>query len=100
MCPNHYTYFFASLMGFPHIDYDINTNLTPSNAFTIELWLNDDEEPIVKVLYWRKDDLSFIDVSRSVSGCKFTVEGCSLEHFAARSEKYKPPDNFDEVGFV
>ena len=89
----------AALMDFPHVDYDRNINPTPSNAFTIELWINDDMEPIVKVLYWRRGDLSYIDISKAVSGCKFTVDGCSLDHFAARSQKYKPPDNFDEVGF-
>ena len=90
---------FAAMMDFQYSDYDRNITPSPSNAYTIELWLNDNMEPIVKVLYWRKESLSYIDVSKSISGCKFTVDGCSLEHFAERSQKYKPPDNFDEVGF-
>ncbi|KAE9549528.1 hypothetical protein FO519_007258 [Halicephalobus sp. NKZ332] len=87
---------FAALMDFPYIDYDRNSNPTPSNAYTIELWIDDDMEPIVKVLYWKKENPTFIDVSKSVSGCKFTLEGCSLDHFAARSEKYRPPESFEQ----
>ena len=88
---------FSAMMDFQYSDYDKNVSPSPSNAYTVELWVNDNMEPIVKILYWKKENPSYIDVSKSVSGCKFTAEGCNLQHFTTRSEKYKPPDNFDEV---
>ncbi|KAE9549278.1 hypothetical protein FO519_007514 [Halicephalobus sp. NKZ332] len=84
-----------TVLDFEHTDFDKDVTPGTSNAITFELWINDNLEPVVKVLYWRRDELTYIDLSTKIHGCKYTSAGCSLSNFATRAEKYRPPEDMD-----
>uniref|UniRef100_A0AC34Q9R6 Acid phosphatase n=2 Tax=Panagrolaimus sp. JU765 TaxID=591449 RepID=A0AC34Q9R6_9BILA len=68
------------------LDYDRIGRPELADAFLIELWMdkNDKNSTVVKVIHLRKGKEPR-DISKEVSGCKDTKEGCSFEEFAARS---------------
>lgn len=87
----------STVLDFEHIDFDRDLSPGTSDAISFELWINDNNEPFVKVLHWRKDELTYIDLSTKITGCKYSRVGCSLQNFATRSEKYRPPENLSLI---
>jgi len=79
-------------LGFKEIGFDTTKRPDTSDAVTVELWQGEDGSTVIKIFYFRKGHEEPTDMSRGVSGCEHTEEGCTLEEFIKRSEIYKPDD--------
>uniref|UniRef100_A0A914CYL6 Acid phosphatase n=1 Tax=Acrobeloides nanus TaxID=290746 RepID=A0A914CYL6_9BILA len=72
--------------GFKRPNYNEDGYPHYSSCVTVELWLDNNTKPYVKVLYWPlNQDIEY--VTQYITGCD---ENCSLDKFINRSLPYKP----------
>uniref|UniRef100_A0A914C287 acid phosphatase n=1 Tax=Acrobeloides nanus TaxID=290746 RepID=A0A914C287_9BILA len=83
---------FAAL-GFKRSDYNEDGIPQYSSAITFELWIDTNQSPYLKVMWWPLDQPAK-DVTQSISGCYTSNGTCPLDTFITRSLSYMP-DNGD-----